>query len=163
MAIIGGQINPALYPQPDYRGVVQSAQMQAREMANIGASIGGVIKDFGEAKKEQKKVDAYNKASVKAIEAAITLGGSYGITGAEDTLRPFIEAYNDPNLSPIEKAALLDEGKGMIPNVFGRFDASQADAIQRAQINAAENEAKARNRNQTESKQKDRKQKERKL
>ena len=103
-----------------------------------------MIKDFGEAKKEQKKVDAYNKASVKAIEAAITLGGSYGITGAEDTLRPFLEAYNDPNLSPIEKAALLDEGKGMIPNVFGRFDASQADAIQRAQLDAAENEAKDR-------------------
>lgn len=136
MALIAGQINPANYPQPNYSGVVQSAQMQAREMANIGASIGGVIKDFGEAKKEQKKVDAYNKASAKAIEAAITLGGSYGITGAEETLRPFLEAYNDPSLSPIEKAALLDEGKGMIPNVFGRFDARQADAIQMAQLNA---------------------------
>jgi hypothetical protein len=136
MALIAGQINPANYPQPNYSGVVQSAQMQAREMANIGAGIGGAIREFGEAKKEQKKVDAYNKASAKAIEAAITLGGSYGITGAEKTLRPFLEAYNDPSLSPIEKAALLDEGKGMIPNVFGRFDAKQADAIQRAQLDA---------------------------
>ena len=41
MAIIGGQINPALYPQPDYSGVVQSAQMKAQEVAKIGAGIGG--------------------------------------------------------------------------------------------------------------------------
>ena len=144
--MLGSGINPESFKQ-DYSGFARAAETQAQGMANLGASIGGVIKDFGEAKKEQKKVDAYNKASVKAIEAAITLGGSYGITGAEDTLRPFLEAYNDPNLSPIEKAALLDEGKGMIPNVFGRFDASQADAIQRAQLDAAENEAKARNSN----------------
>ena len=136
MALIGGQINPALYPQPDYRNVIEADRMRAQSFIDVGASIGNVIKDFSEAKKESKKVDADNKASVKAIEAAITLGGSYGITGAENTLRPFLEAYNDPNLSPIEKAALLDEGKKMIPNVFGRFDASQADAIQRAQLNA---------------------------
>jgi len=136
MALIGGQINPALYPQPDYSGVVESARRRSQGMADLGASIGGVIKDFREAKKEQKKVDAYNKASAKAIESAITLADSYKITGAEETLRPFLEAYNDPSLSPIEKAALLDEGKGMIPNVFGRFDARQADAIQMAQLNA---------------------------
>ena len=133
--MLGSGINPESFKQ-DYSGFANAAATQAQGMANLGASIGGVIKEFGEAKKEQKKVDAYNKASAKAIEAAITLGGSYGITGAEETLRPFLEAYNDPSLSPIEKAALLDEGKGMIPNVFGRFDASQADAIQRAQIDA---------------------------
>ena len=136
MAIIAGQINPANYPQPDYSGVVSSAQMQAQGLADIGKSISGVIDNFGEAKKEQKKVDAYNKASAKSIEAAITLGNSYEIAGAEETLRPFLDAYNDPNLSPIEKAALLDEGKAMIPNVFGRFDQSQANAIQQAQVNA---------------------------
>jgi len=133
--MLGSGINPESFKQ-DYSGFANAAATQAQGISDLGASIGGAIKDFGEAKKEQKKVDAYNKASAKAIEAAITLGGSYGITGAEETLRPFLEAYNDPSLSPIEKAALLDEGKGMIPNVFGRFDARQADAIQRAQINA---------------------------
>lgn len=132
MALISGQINPANYPQPDYSGVVNSAQMQAQGLANIGSSIAGVIKDYGQAKQEQKKVDAYNKASAKSIEAAITLGDSYGITGAEQTLRPFLSAYNDSNLSPIEKAAMLDEGKAMIPNLFGRFDKSQAMAIENA-------------------------------
>lgn len=136
MAIIAGQINPANYPQPDYSGVVRSAQMQAQGLADIGKSISGVIDNFGAAKVEQKKVDAYNKASAKSIEAAITLGESYKIKGVKETLNPFLELYNDPNLSPIEKAALLDEGKAMIPNVFGRFDQSQANAIQQAQVSA---------------------------
>jgi hypothetical protein len=133
--MLGSGINPESFKQ-DYSGFANAAAIRAQGLSNLGASIGGVIKEFGEVKKEQKKVDAYNKASAKAIEAAITLGGSYGITGAEETLRPFLEAYNDPNLSPIEKAALLDEGKGMIPNVFGRFDQSQAVDIQRAQLDA---------------------------
>ena len=133
--MLGSGINPESF-KLDYSGMANAAATQAQGVSDLGASIGGAIKNFGEAKKEQKKVDAYNKASAKAIEAAITLGGSYGITGAEETLRPFLEAYNDPSLSPIEKAALLDEGKGMIPNVFGRFDAREADAIQKAQINA---------------------------
>lgn len=133
--MLGSGINPESFKQ-DYSGFARAAETQAQGISDLGASIGGVIKDFGEAKKEQKKVDAYNKASAKAIESAITLADSYKITGAEETLRPFLNAYNDPSLSPIEKAALLDEGKGMIPNVFGRFDARQADAIQMAQLNA---------------------------
>ena len=144
--MLGSGINPESFKQ-DYSGFARAAETQAQGMANLGASIGGVIKDFGEQKKEQKKVDAYNKASSKAIEAAITLGKSYDVQGVEDTLSPFLKAYNDPNLSPIEKAALLDEGKAMIPNVFGRFDASQADAIKKAQLDADENAAKAAARN----------------
>ena len=133
--MLGSGINPESFKQ-DYSGFTRAADIQAQGMADLGASIGGVIKDFGEAKKEQKKVDALNKASAKAIEAAITLGNSYNIDGVKETLSPFLELYNDPSLSPIEKAALLEEGKGMIPNVFGRFDARQADAIQMAQLNA---------------------------
>jgi hypothetical protein len=133
--MLGSGINPESFKQ-DFSGFARAAEIQAQGMANLGASIGGVIKDFGEAKKEQKKVDAYNKASAKSIEAAMTLADSYEIGGAKETLSPFLEAYNDPNLSPIEKAALLDQGKAMIPNVFGRYDAKQADEIQRAQFMA---------------------------
>jgi hypothetical protein len=129
--MLGSGINTESFKQ-DYSGFSRAAEIQAQGLSNLGGSIAGAIKDFGETKKEQKKVDAYNKASAKAIEAAITLGDSYGITGAEQTLRPFLSAYNDPNLSPIEKAAMLDEGKAMIPNVFGRFDKSQAMAIENA-------------------------------
>ena len=130
--MLGSGINPESFKQ-DYSGFSRAAEIQAQGLQNLGQSIGGAIQNFGEAKKEQKKVDAYNKASAKSIEAAITLGKSYEIKGVEETLAPFLESYNDPNLSPIEKAALLDEGKAMIPNVFGRFDKSQAMAIQNAQ------------------------------
>jgi|694.fasta_scaffold15164_4 hypothetical protein len=130
--MLGSGINPESF-KLDFGGFADAARMQAQGIAGLGQSIGGAIQNYGEAKKEQRKVDAYNKASAKSIEAAITLGKSYGITAAEETLAPFLKSYNDPNLSPIEKAALLDEGKAMIPNVFGRFDKDQAMAIQNAQ------------------------------
>jgi len=130
--MLGSGINPESF-KLDFGGFADAAKMQAQGIAGLGQSIGGAIQNYGEVKKEQKKVDAYNKASAKSIEAAITLGKSYGIKGVEETLAPFLQSYNDPNLSPIEKAALLDEGKAMIPNVFGRFDKSQAMAIQNAQ------------------------------
>jgi hypothetical protein len=122
--MLGSGINPESF-KLDFGGFADAAKMQAQGIAGLGQSIGGAIQNYGEVKKEQKKVDAYNKASAKSIEAAITLGKSYGITAAEETLAPFLQSYNDPNLSPIEKAALLDEGKAMIPNVFGRFDQDQ--------------------------------------
>jgi hypothetical protein len=130
--MLGSGINPESF-KLDFGGFSRAAEIQAQGLQNLGQSIGGAIQNFGEAKKEQKKVDAYNKASAKSIEAAITLGKSYEIKGVEETLAPFLQSYNDPNLSPIEKAALLDEGKAMIPNVFGRFDKDQAIAIQKAQ------------------------------
>jgi hypothetical protein len=133
--MLGSGINPESFKR-DYSGFANAAAMQAQGIAGLGQSVGGIIKDFDAVKKEQKKVDAQNKASAKSIEAAITLGKSYGVGGVEETLRPFLESYNDPSLSPIEKAALLDEGKAIIPNVFGRFDASRADAIQMARLNA---------------------------
>jgi hypothetical protein len=133
--MLGSGINPESF-KLDFGGFADAARMQAQGIAGLGQSIGGAIQNFGEAKKEQKKVDAYNKASAKSIEAAITLGKSYGITAAEETLAPFLKSYNDPNLSPIEKAALLDEGKAMIPNVFGRFDKNQAMLIEKAAMEA---------------------------
>ena len=141
--MLGSGINPESFKQ-DYSGFARAAEIQAQGLANLGQSIGGAIQNFGEAKKEQKKVDAYNKASAKSIEAAITLGKSYEIKGVEETLAPFLKSYNDPNLSPIEKAALLDEGKAMIPNVFGRFDKDQAMAIENARNTAAQNAATAK-------------------
>jgi len=133
---LGETIDPRLM-MADFSGVERAGQAIGQSFANVGAQIGAI-------KKEQKKVDAYNKSASKAIESAITLGKEYNIAGVEKTLRPFLDSYNDPSLSPIEKAALLDEGKAMISNVFNRFDASESSAIKTAQIEAAENEAKAK-------------------
>ena len=134
MALIGGQINPALYPQPDYRNVIEADRMRAQSFVDVGNSISGVIKDFRESRKEEKEVNAANDASVKAIEAALILSDSYKIAGARDALQPFLTAASDANLSAVQKSALLAEGKAMIPNVFARFDKSQAMDIEKAQI-----------------------------
>jgi len=133
--MLGSGINPESF-KLDFGGFADAAKMQAQGLSSLGQSIGGAIQNYGDVKKEQKKVDAYNKASAKSIEAAITLGKSYQIKGVEETLNPFLESYNNPNLSPVEKAALLDEGKAMIPNVFGRFDKNQAMLIEKAAMEA---------------------------
>jgi hypothetical protein len=137
MALIGGQINPALYPQPDYRNVIEADRMRAQSFVDVGNSISGVIKDFRESRKEEKEINAANDASVKAIEAALTLSDSYDIAGARDALQPFLTAASDANLSAVQKSALLAEGKAMIPNVFGRFDKNQAMDIEKAQLAAS--------------------------
>jgi len=36
MALIGGQINPALYPQPDYRNVIEADRMRAQSFVDVG-------------------------------------------------------------------------------------------------------------------------------
>jgi hypothetical protein len=111
--------------------------MRAQSFVDVGESISGVIKDFRESRKEEKAVNAANDASVKAIEAALTLSDSYDIAGARDALQPFLTAASDANLSAVQKSALLAEGKAMIPNVFARFDKSQLMAIENAQLAAS--------------------------
>jgi hypothetical protein len=131
MALLGSSVDPRLFLQ-DFSGFTRAAEIQAQGMQNLGQNIGKAISDYADLKKEQKKVDAYNKASAQAIEAGLTLGKAYGVTGVEESLRPFLDAASDPSLSPIEKAAALEQGKAMLPMVFGRYDQSQAMAIQRA-------------------------------
>jgi len=131
--MLGAGINPESFKQ-DYSGFANAAAIQAQGIANLGKDIGNTIQNVSEIKKENKKIDAMNKAAAKSIEAAITLGNSYGIAGANETLSPFLAAANDPNLSAIEKAALLSEAKNMIPSVFGRFDKSQEMQLQQAQL-----------------------------
>tara|TARA_R110000868_G_scaffold410991_2_gene701232 strand:+ start:424 stop:1857 length:1434 start_codon:yes stop_codon:yes gene_type:complete len=67
MAIIGGQINPAFYQQPDYNGVVASAQNQSQGIANIGKQIGGAIKQYGDDEKTIKKSAQMAKSIRDAI------------------------------------------------------------------------------------------------
>ena len=57
--MLGSGINPESFKQ-DYSGFARAAETQAQGMSNLGASIGGVIKDFGEQKKEQNKVITSN-------------------------------------------------------------------------------------------------------
>lgn len=96
MAIIGGQINPAYYPQPDYSGVVRSAQMQSQGIANIGQQIGGAIKQYGEDEKTIKK----SAQMAKSIRDAIP--------ELADMANNSLEQLSNPDLSQRDRLAIAE-------------------------------------------------------
>lgn len=97
MALTAGQINPAYYPQPNYSGVVQSAQMQAREMANIGERIGSAIKDFGDEKKRINQDIAKGKSALQFAKANYP-----ELAGRIDEIG---KIFSDVNVSKADQAA----------------------------------------------------------
>jgi hypothetical protein len=96
MAIIGGQINPAYYPQPDYSGVVRSAQMQSQGIANIGQQIGGAIKQYGDDEKTIKK----SAQMAKSIRDAIP--------ELADMANNSLEQLSNPDLSQRDRLAIAE-------------------------------------------------------
>jgi len=75
--MLGSGINPESF-KLDYSGMANAAATQAQGVANLGASIGGAIREFGKASEERKKIDAETKASRAGIESAIKLGDALG-------------------------------------------------------------------------------------
>ena len=65
--MLGSGINPESFKQ-DYSGFTRAAEKQAQGIAGLGASIGGAIKDFGEASKERKKEQAEQNKQIKQAE-----------------------------------------------------------------------------------------------
>ena len=104
--MLGSGINPESFKQ-DYSGFSRAAEMQAQGLSNLGGSIAGAIKDFGEAKEQRKKIDAETKASRAGIESAIKLGDALGFD-VKGMLSPVLDRMDDPNTTPIEAAALAD-------------------------------------------------------
>jgi hypothetical protein len=103
--MLGSGINPESF-KLDYSGFARAAETQAQGMTNLGASIGGAIKDFGEAKEQRKKIDAETKASRAGIESAIKLGDALGLNvkGGFDVkvmLSPVLDRMDDPNTNPM--------------------------------------------------------------
>jgi hypothetical protein len=114
--MLGSGINPESFKQ-DYSGFADAAATQAQGVANLGASIGGVIKQFGEAKEQRKKIDAETKASRAGIESAIKLGDALGFD-VKGMLSPVLDRMDDPNTTPMEAAALGREASTQIANVL---------------------------------------------
>jgi hypothetical protein len=59
--MLGSGINPESF-KLDYSGLANAAETQAQGVANLGASIGNAIKDFGEQKNELTKILLKGKA-----------------------------------------------------------------------------------------------------
>jgi hypothetical protein len=65
--MLGSGINPESFKQ-DYSGFADAAATQAQGLANLGASIGGVIKDFGEQKKNKRKLMPTTRPPLKLLK-----------------------------------------------------------------------------------------------
>jgi hypothetical protein len=130
--MLGSGINPESFKQ-DFSGFANAAAIQAQGLSNLGTSIGGVIKDFGEAKLERKKIDAETKASRLGIESAIKLGDSLGFD-VKGMLSPVLAQMDDPNTTPMEAAALGREASSQIANVLNLGFKAQDQEIQKSKL-----------------------------
>ena len=130
--MLGSGINPESF-KLDYSGFADAAATQARGVANLGASIGEAIKDFGEAREQRKKVDADTKASRAGIESAIKLGDALGFD-VKGMLSPVLDRMDDPNTTPMEAAALGREASTQIANVLNLGFKAQDQESQRASL-----------------------------
>ena len=129
MALLGSSVDPRLFMQ-DYSGFTRAAEIQAQGMQNLGASIGGAIESYAEAKEKRKKIDASTKASRAGIESAIKLGDAYGID-IKSSLEPILAKMDDPNTTPIEAAMYGEEAKNRITNVLNMgITASEREGAQ---------------------------------
>ena len=134
MALLGSSVDPRLFMQ-DYSGFTRAAEIQAQGMQNLGASIGGAIESYAEAKEKRKKIDASTKASRAGIESAIKLGEAYGID-VKSSLEPILAKMDDPNTTPMEAAMYGEEAKNRITNVLnmGITASERENAQQRAMM-----------------------------
>lgn len=130
--MLGAGVDPRMFVQ-DYSGFTRAAEIQAQGMQNLGAMIGKGIEDFGEARKERKKIDAEIKATSAGIESAIKMGKDLGID-IESYLAPVQAKINDPNTSPVEALALGRTAAQGISNAFTLGIGAQDRAIKQNQL-----------------------------
>lgn len=130
--MLGVGIDPRLMTM-DYSPFVNAAATTAQSNAALASSIGGAIKDFGEAKEQRKKIDAETKASRAGIESAIKLGDALGFD-VKGMLSPVLDRMDDPNTTPIEAAALGREASTQIANVLNLGFKAKDQEYQRASL-----------------------------
>jgi len=130
--MLGSGINPESF-KLDYSGMANAAATQAQGVSDLGASIGGVIREFGKASEERKKIDAETKASRAGIESAIKLGDALGFD-VKGMLSPVLDRMDDPNTTPMEAAALGREASTQIANVLNLGFKAQDQESERARL-----------------------------
>jgi lysozyme len=94
--MLGSGINPESFKQ-DYSGFARAAETQAQGMANLGASIGGVIKDFGDEKKRINQDIAKGKSALQFAKANYP-----ELAGRIDEIG---KIFSDVNVSKADQAA----------------------------------------------------------
>jgi len=94
--MLGSGINPESF-KLDYSGMANAAATQAQGVANLGASIGGVISQVGEENKLRQKEQAEQNKQVKLAE---NVGKLIVQTMPEyaDMINPSLAALGDQNI-----------------------------------------------------------------
>jgi GH24 family phage-related lysozyme (muramidase) len=145
--MLGSGINPESFKQ-DYSGFANAAATQAQGMANLGASIGGVIKDFGDQKKQINQDIAKGKSALQFAKANYP-----ELAGRIDEIG---KIFSDVNVSKADQAAAGSQmGEFVTAMIRGQefnteielrkkaLGIEEAQNIEAAKIKQAEIEAEA--------------------
>lgn len=128
--MLGSGINPESFKQ-DYSGFARAAEIQAQGISNLGASIGGAIKDFGEENKARKKEQAEQNKQIKQAES---IGNMIVQTMPEyaDMINPSLAALGDQNIPLADRvieALNITEGFKTRLNLEGLVREKEMDAM----------------------------------
>ena len=135
MAIIAGQINPSLYALPDYSGVTRAAEMQVRNMANIGDQIAGTIDKYGEMKKQQAEQNRQVKQAENIGNLIIKTMPEYA-----DMIKPSLVVLADQNIplaDRVTEALNITEGFKTRLNLEGLKREREMDALRMQKIQSS--------------------------
>jgi hypothetical protein len=128
--MLGSGINPESFKQ-DFSGFARAAEIQAQGMANLGANIGGAIKDFSVNAKERKKEQSEQNKQVKLAE---NIGNMIVETMPEyaDMINPSLTALSDQNIplaDRVVEALKITEGFKTRLDLEGLKRESEMDAL----------------------------------
>jgi len=142
MALTAGQINVGNYPQPDYSGVVQSAQSAAAQGAEGISKAIGVVTDYA---KEQKALAQKDKEMAAKIKGTISL-----LDNAKALYPDFAKQIestklqlSDPSLSNLDKFGIASRVDNSLNMMVTRGSEATKTALQIAELQQRERLASA--------------------
>lgn len=136
--MLGSGINPESFKQ-DFSGFANAAAIQAQGIANLGQSIGGAIQDYGKIKKQQQQDERDVQKSTSVAKAIGDL-----VPELKPTLENSLMLLNNKEIPLSQRKAEADAISDILTLGIGAITNKQKLDLERAQIEAATNEAKAR-------------------
>ncbi len=134
--MLGSGINPESFKQ-DYSGFTRAAEMQAQGMADLGASIGGAIKDFAAEKKQINQDIAKGKSALQFAKANYP-----ELAGRIDEIG---KIFSDVNVSKAEQAAAGSQMGDFVAAMIRGQEFNKEIGLQERILGIQEAEALARN------------------
>lgn len=130
--MLGDGFDPRMLIQ-DYSGIAEAARIQAQALSGLGATIGGAIKSFGEAKKENQEMEGKVKAAIQSIDSLSKLVPGFDAEAAKSSLL-------DPDTPLRVRSTLGEEAVNNITNMVNFGMQFQQAALQQRQMGLRERE-----------------------